>query len=102
MTSQVNGVLGVCVAFGAAGAVSNPVDAIATLSGVALMVWLTCRKSSECEKLRQENHELREEHGRMRTELQRLSRELGKRCSDCRLAVAANEAFIEEHGKEEV
>lgn len=101
MTNGVNGVLGVVVAFGTAGVVSNPVDAIATLSGVALMVWLTCRKSAECEKLRVENRELRDEHQRMRSELQKLSRELGKRCSDCKLATAANNEFIENHVEHE-
>lgn len=96
MTSQVNAVLGAVVAVTGVQAVNDPVDALATVSGVALMVWLTLRKSKECERLREENHGLREEHHRMRTELQELSRELGKRCSDCKLAVAANEHFIDE------
>lgn len=97
MTNSVNSILGICVAFGTAGVVSTPVDAIATLSGVALMVWLTCKKSTECEKLRTENHSLRQEHQQMREELKKLSRELGKRCSDCKLAMAANSEFIESH-----
>lgn len=94
MTGQVNAFLGAAVAVTGVQAVSDPVDALATVSGVALMVWLTLRKDRECVKLREENHALRQE-------MQQLSRELGKRCSDCKLAVAANECFIEEHGKEE-
>lgn len=101
MTGQVNAFLGAAVAVTGVQAVSDPVDALATVSGVALMVWLTLRKDRECVKLREENHALREEHHQMRQEMQQLSRELGKRCSDCKLAVAANECFIEEHGKEE-
>ena len=94
MTSQVNAVLGAVVAVTGVQAVNDPVDALATVSGVALMVWLTLRKSKECERLREEHH-------RMRTELQELSRELGKRCSDCKLAVAANEHFIDERKEAE-
>lgn len=101
MTSQINTALGVCVAVTGVQAVSNPIDALATVSGVGLMIWLTLRKDRECVKLREENHGLREEHQRMRLELQTLSRELGKRCSDCRLAVAANEEFIENHAERE-
>ena len=101
MTSQINTALGAFVAVTGLQAVNDPVDALATISGVALMVWLTLRKSKECDKLRGENHQLREEHAKMRGELQKLSRELGKRCSDCRLAMAANEAYIEEHNEKE-
>lgn len=95
MTSQVNGVLGLLVATASVQAVKDPVDAVAAVSGVALMIWLTARKSRECEKLREENHQLREEHHALREELQGLSRELGKRCSDCTLVRAANSEFIE-------
>ena len=101
MTGQVNAFLGTVVAVTGVQAVNDPVDALATVSGVALMVWLTLRKSKECERLREENHALREEHARMRTEAQGLSRELGKRCSDCKLAVAANKEFIENHTEHE-
>lgn len=99
MTSQINTALGVCVAVTGVQAVSNPIDALATVSGVGLMIWLTLRKDRECVKLREENHALREEHAKMRTEAQGLSRELGKRCSDCKLAVAANKEFIENHAE---
>lgn len=101
MTGQVNAAIGVCVAVTGVQAVSNPIDALATVSGVGLMIWLTLRKDRECVRLREENHALREEHARMRTEAQGLSRELGKRCSDCKLAVAANKEFIENHTEHE-
>ena len=101
MTGQINAAIGVCVAVTGVQAVSNPIDALATVSGVGLMIWLTLRKDRECVRLREENHALREEHAKMRTEAQGLSRELGKRCSDCKLAVAANKEFIENHTEHE-
>ncbi len=57
-----------------------------SLVGTALLVWIIVRKERDCERLRRENHE--------------LSRELGKRCSTCKLVKAANESFIHDRKEE--
>ena len=56
-----------------------------SLVGTGLLVWIIVRKERDCQELRKVNHE--------------LSKELVKRCGECSLARAANEALIDA-GKE--
>ena len=56
-----------------------------SLLGTGLLVWIIVRKERDCQELRKVNHE--------------LSKELVKRCGECSLARAANEALIDA-GKE--
>ena len=56
-----------------------------SLVGTGLLVWIIVRKERDCQELRKVNHE--------------LSKELVRRCGECSLARAANEALIDA-GKE--
>ncbi|MBR5887311.1 MAG: hypothetical protein IKZ07_03785 [Akkermansia sp.] len=60
---------------------SNALDSIPTLGGVGLLVWIVIYQTKECDKLREQ---LRKAH---------------EKCSNCRLARAANDTLIEA-GKE--
>lgn len=67
------------VASAAAG--SGALDSVPTLGGVGVLVWIVLHQARECDKLREQ---LREAH---------------RKCGDCRLAKAANDALVEA-GKE--
>ena len=60
---------------------SNALDSVPTLGGVGLLVWIVIYQTKECDKLREQ---LRKAH---------------EKCSNCRLARAANDTLIEA-GKE--
>lgn len=56
---------------------SNALDSVPTLGGVGLLVWIVIYQTKENDKLREQ---LRQAH---------------QKCSDCRLARAANDTLIE-------
>ena len=56
---------------------NNALDSVPTLGGVGLLVWIVIYQTKECDKLREQ---LRQAH---------------QKCSDCRLARAANDTLIE-------
>lgn len=60
---------------------NSALDSVPTLGGVGLLVWIVIYQTKECDKLREQ---LRRAH---------------QKCSDCRLARAANDTLIEA-GKE--
>lgn len=69
-----------------AASTSTPLDSVPTLGGVGLLVWIVIYQTKECDKLREQ---LRQAH---------------HKCSDCRLARAANDTLIEagkEHAEHE-
>lgn len=57
-----------------------------TLTGGGLLTWIAIMQGREIKTLRGENRE--------------LNRELGKRCSTCKLVKAANESFIHDRIEE--
>lgn len=76
------------------GSVESVLQSVGTLSGTGLLVWLVLHKTRERDKDKQQfQEELRE----LRRENHELSRELGKKCSNCSLANAANR-LLEEAG----
>lgn len=78
------------------GSVESLLQSVGTLSGTGLLVWLVVHKTKERDKdKKQYQEELRE----LRRENHELSRELGKKCSNCSLANAANR-LLEDAGED--
>lgn len=78
------------------GQAESLLQAVGTLSGTGLLVWLVLHKTKERDKDKaQYQEELRE----LRKENHELSRELGKKCANCRLANAAN-TLLQHAGEE--
>lgn len=78
------------------GQAESLLQAVGTLSGTGLLVWLVLHKTKERDKDKaQYQEELRE----LRKENHELSRELGKKCANCKLANAAN-TMLQHAGEE--
>ncbi len=78
------------------GQAESLLQAVGTLSGTGLLVWLVLHKTKERDKDKKAfTEELRE----LRKENHELSRELGKKCANCQLANAANN-LLREAGEE--
>lgn len=78
------------------GQAESLLQAVGTLSGTGLLVWLVLHKTKERDKDKaQYQEELRE----LRRENHELSRELGKKCANCKLANAAN-TMLQHAGEE--
>lgn len=78
------------------GQAESLLQAVGTLSGTGLLVWLVLHKTKERDKDKaQYQEELRE----LRKENHELSRELGKKCANCKLANAAN-TLLQQAGEE--
>lgn len=78
------------------GQAESLLQAVGTLSGTGLLVWLVLHKTKERDKDKKAfADELRE----LRKENHELSRELGKKCANCKLANAAN-TMLQHAGEE--
>lgn len=104
MTNHIAWWTGSVMAFFELGQAESLFQAVGTLSGTGLLVWLVLHKTKERDKdKKQYQEELRE----LRKENHDLSRELGKKCSNCKLANAANSLLQHageehfEHGEQE-
>ena len=96
MTESIAYTTGICLAALELGHVESVLQSVGTLSGTGLLVWLVIHKTRERDKDKQQfQEELRE----LRRENHELSRELGKKCSNCKLANAAN-AMLQQAGEE--
>lgn len=89
------------------GQAESLLQAVGTLSGTGLLVWLVLHKTKERDKDKARYQEERdkdkaqyqEELRELRKENHELSRELGKKCANCKLANAAN-TLLQHAGEE--
>ena len=88
MTNQIAYITGLTVAALELGSVESLFQSIGTLSGTGLLIWLVLHKTKERDK---DKTQFQEELRELRKENHELSRELGKKCSNCKLANAAND-----------
>lgn len=88
MTNHLACVTGLTVAALELGSVESLFQSIGTLSGTGLLIWLVLHKTRERDK---DKTQFQEELRELRRENHELSRELGKKCSNCKLANAAND-----------
>ena len=88
MTNQLAYATGLTVAALELGSVESLFQSIGTLSGTGLLIWLVLHKTRERDK---DKTQFQEELRELRKENHELSRELGKKCSNCKLANAAND-----------
>lgn len=78
------------------GQVESVLQSVGTLSGTGLLVWLVIHKTRERDK---DKLQFQEELRELRKENHELSRELGKKCANCKLANAANN-MLQQAGEE--
>lgn len=88
MTNQLAYATGLTVAALELGSVESLFQSIGTLSGTGLLIWLVLHETKERDK---DKTQFQEELRELRKENHELSRELGKKCSNCKLANAAND-----------
>ena len=88
MTNHLAFATGLTVAALELGSVESLFQSIGTLSGTGLLIWLVLHKTKERDK---DKTQFQEEMRELRKENHELSRELGKKCSSCELANAAND-----------